>query len=132
MHIVGGQPARATELLGMKYANTKQGGLRNILGGRDSGSGLGVGVGLRTGGTAARVGRRGQRVRHKGNRVRRIERAWFGSDATGGCRVICQFVVELLMFVVARYQHCLHGLMLELPALGKIQGLRRLIEPIGN
>jgi len=30
MHIVGGQPARATELLGMKYSNTKQGGLRNI------------------------------------------------------------------------------------------------------
>ena len=30
MHMVGGQPARATELLGMRYANTKQGGLRNI------------------------------------------------------------------------------------------------------
>lgn len=31
MHIVGGQPARASELIGMRYANTKQGGLRNIL-----------------------------------------------------------------------------------------------------
>jgi hypothetical protein len=30
MHIVGGQPARATELLGMRHSNTKQGGLRNI------------------------------------------------------------------------------------------------------
>ena len=30
MHIVGGQLVRATELLGMRYANTKQGGLRNI------------------------------------------------------------------------------------------------------
>ena len=30
MHMVGGQPARATELLGIRYANTKQGGLRNI------------------------------------------------------------------------------------------------------
>jgi len=89
-------------------------------------------VSLRTGGTAARVGRRGQRVCYKGNRVRRIERAWFGSDATSDCRVICQFVVELLMFVVARYQHCLYRLMSELPALGKIQGLPRLIEPIGN
>jgi hypothetical protein len=29
-HMVGGQPARATELIGMRYANTKQGGLRNI------------------------------------------------------------------------------------------------------
>jgi hypothetical protein len=28
--MVGGQPARATELIGMRYANTKQGGLRNI------------------------------------------------------------------------------------------------------
>ena len=31
MHIVGGQLARASELLGMRYANTKQGRLRNIL-----------------------------------------------------------------------------------------------------
>jgi len=30
MHMVRGQPARATELLGMRHANTKQGGLRNI------------------------------------------------------------------------------------------------------
>ena len=30
MHLVGGQPARATELLGMRHSNTKQGGLRNI------------------------------------------------------------------------------------------------------
>lgn len=30
LHMVGGQPARATELIGMRYANTKQGGLRNI------------------------------------------------------------------------------------------------------
>jgi hypothetical protein len=30
MHIVGGQPARATELLGMRHSNTKQGGLCNI------------------------------------------------------------------------------------------------------
>ena len=30
LHIVGGQPARATELIGIRYANTKQGGLRNI------------------------------------------------------------------------------------------------------
>ncbi len=30
MHMVGGQPARATELIGLRYANTKQGGLRNI------------------------------------------------------------------------------------------------------
>jgi len=30
MHMVGGQPARATELIGMRHANTKQGGLRNI------------------------------------------------------------------------------------------------------
>jgi len=30
MHIVRGQPVRATELLGMKHSNTKQGGLRNI------------------------------------------------------------------------------------------------------
>ena len=30
MHIVGGQPARATELLGIRHSNTKQGGLRNI------------------------------------------------------------------------------------------------------
>src|SRR5277367_6410975 len=30
MHMVGGQPARATELLGMRHSNTKQGGLRNI------------------------------------------------------------------------------------------------------
>jgi hypothetical protein len=30
MHIVKGQPARATELLRIRYANTKQGGLRNI------------------------------------------------------------------------------------------------------
>jgi superfamily II DNA helicase RecQ len=30
MHMVGGQPARATELIGIRYANTKQGGLRNI------------------------------------------------------------------------------------------------------
>jgi hypothetical protein len=31
MHIVGGQLARATELLGMRHSNTKQGGLRNIV-----------------------------------------------------------------------------------------------------
>src|SRR5450432_3275936 len=31
MHMVGGQPARATELLGMRHSNTKQGGLRNII-----------------------------------------------------------------------------------------------------
>jgi len=31
MHMVGGQPARATELLGMRHSNTKQGGLRNIV-----------------------------------------------------------------------------------------------------
>jgi hypothetical protein len=30
MHIVRGQPTRATELLRIRYANTKQGGLRNI------------------------------------------------------------------------------------------------------
>jgi len=30
MHIVGGQPVRAIELLGMKHSNTKQGGLCNI------------------------------------------------------------------------------------------------------
>jgi hypothetical protein len=30
LHIVGGQLARATELIGMRYANTKQGGLQNI------------------------------------------------------------------------------------------------------
>jgi superfamily II DNA helicase RecQ len=30
MHIIGGQPARASELVGMRFANTKQGGLRNI------------------------------------------------------------------------------------------------------
>lgn len=30
MHIVGGQPARAPELIGMRYANTKNGGIRNI------------------------------------------------------------------------------------------------------
>ena len=30
MHIVRGQPTQATELLRIRYANTKQGGLRNI------------------------------------------------------------------------------------------------------
>jgi hypothetical protein len=30
MHIVGGQPAQATELLGIRHSNTKQGGLHNI------------------------------------------------------------------------------------------------------
>jgi hypothetical protein len=30
MHMVRGQLARATELLGIRHANTKQGGLRNI------------------------------------------------------------------------------------------------------
>jgi hypothetical protein len=30
LHMVGGQPARATELLGSRHCNTKQGGLRNI------------------------------------------------------------------------------------------------------
>jgi hypothetical protein len=30
IHMVGGQPARASELIGIRYANTKQGRLRNI------------------------------------------------------------------------------------------------------
>lgn len=30
IYIVGGQPTQAIELLGMRYNNTKQGGLRNI------------------------------------------------------------------------------------------------------
>jgi len=30
MHIIRGQPVRATELLGIKHSNTKQKGLRNI------------------------------------------------------------------------------------------------------
>jgi hypothetical protein len=30
IHISGGQPARAPELLGMRWKNTKQGGVRNI------------------------------------------------------------------------------------------------------
>ena len=30
MHMVRGQPTQATELLGMRHSNTKQGGLRNI------------------------------------------------------------------------------------------------------
>ena len=31
LHLVGGQLAQATELIGMRHINTKQGGLRNIV-----------------------------------------------------------------------------------------------------
>jgi len=73
----------------MEYAISICSTRYKLIVGRDSGSGLGLGVSLQTGATAARVSRRGQRVCYKGNKVRRIERAWFGSDATSSCRVIC-------------------------------------------